>query len=351
MGKPDPAEFARSFARLTPEQEARRRLDTEREKAADRRERRVGQAMRQQIDELEAALRVVADLSTKRDAIPIRGVPSRGQKQACALFVASDWHVEERVAAGTVNAMNEFGPSVAKKRAERWVEGCLWLLETHRSGARVEDAVLALIGDFITGWIHEEYQAGNALAPTEATEFALDLLRESILSLLKRAKLKTLRIVCTRGNHGRITKRTYINAAARLSFEWLMYRILAKQFDGDSRVQFAVEDGYHTYLPVYDKVIRFHHGDAVTYQGGVGGLTIPLRKKIARWNEGRSADLDVLGHFHQLIYGGDFIVNGSLIGWNAFANWIGASPEPAQQAFALIRPERGVSSFAPVFVT
>lgn len=335
----------------TPEQEAAERVASVRAKENVEREKRIGHVLRKQIEELEASLRVALDLSRPLPPVDVRGVPSRGTKQACAIIAASDWHVEEVVDPGHVNGLNEYGPEIARKRAERFVEGVLWLLDTHRSGARIDHAVLCAIGDFITGFIHEELQHSNALLPTEAVLLAQELLHSVIVTLLRRGRLKTLHVVCSRGNHGRTTKRTFINAAARTSYEWLMFRALAQRFDGDRRVTFTVEDGYYTYFSVFDKTIRASHGDAVSYQGGVGGLTIPLRKAIARANKARRADLDVIGHFHQLLYGGDFIVNGSLIGWNDYATWIGASPEPAQQAFALIRPERGVSAFAPIFVT
>ena len=347
----DGKKWAAKYAEPTDADLASTRAAVERAKANEGREKRISAVLRKQVDELEAALGAALEL---KRTLPSVSIPLRkrlGSKQACPIFAASDWHVEERVIPGHVNGLNEYGPEIARKRAARFVEGVLWLLDTHRKGAVIEEAVLALLGDFITGWIHEELQSGNALAPTEATLFAQELLHGVITAILKRGGLKRLRVVCTRGNHGRITKKTYINAAARLSYEWMMYRVLAQRFDGDPRVTFTVEDGYHTLVPVFDKVVRFHHGDAVSYQGGVGGITIPLRKKIAKWNQGRHADLDVMGRFHQLLYGGDFVVNGSLIGWNDYATWIGASPEPPQQAFVLLRPERGVSAFAPIFVT
>lgn len=334
-----------------PAQEAADSRSTERAKDTARREARISKALRAELDRAEKALDFYLSQTVRLRGARIVGRPSRGSKQACPIIVASDWHVEERVLPDHVNGINEYSPEIAEKRAAAFAEGALWLLDTHRSGAVIEEMVLAAIGDFITGWIHEELVAGNALLPTEATLLAQQLLHDVIASLLKRGGLKRLTVVCSRGNHGRTTKKTYINSAARLSFEWLMFNVLAQRFAGDSRVRFVIEDGYLTYLPVYDKTVRFHHGDAVSYQGGVGGLTIPLRKKIAKWDEGRQADLDIIGHFHQLLYGGDFVVNGSLIGWNDYATWIGASPEPPQQAFVLVRPERGVSSFSPIFVT
>jgi hypothetical protein len=315
------------------------------------REARISKALRADLERAEKALDFYLSQNVPLREPRVTGRPSIGAKQACPILVASDWHVEERVIPSHVNNLNEYGPDIATKRARAFADGALWLIETQRKGAKIEEAVLAAIGDFITGWIHEELVAGNAMMPTEATLHAQQLLYDVIATLLKHGGLKRLHVVCSRGNHGRITKKTYINAAARLSFEWMMFNVLALRFKDDPRVTFTIGDSYLTYVPIYDKVVRFHHGDAVSYQGGVGGITVPLRKKIAKWDEGRQADLDVMGHFHQLLYGGDFVVNGSLIGWNDYATWIGASPEPPQQAFVLMRPGRGVSSFSPIFVT
>lgn len=344
--------FAARHAPLTPEQEAAASRGLDRARAAAAREARISKVLRAEVERLEQALDVALDLRRAHPPRPIVAPTSaRAAKVACAVFGASDWHVEKVIRPSHVNGQNEYNPDVARRRARAFVEGCLWLLDTHRRGARIDEAVLALLGDMIEGWIHEEFQSGNAMSPPEATLFAQELLGDVISTFLARARLRRLRVVCSRGNHSRLTKRTYINAAARLSYEWLMFRALAARFAKDPRVEFVIEDGYHTYLDVFGKVLRFHHGDAVTYQGGVGGLTIPMLKKIQKWDQARPAYLDVVGHFHQLMHGGRFIVNGSLCGFDDYANWIAASPEPPQQVFFLMRPGRGLSAFAPVFVT
>ena len=59
-----------------------------------------------------------------------------------------------------------------------------------------------------------------------------------------------------------------------------------------------------------------------------------------------------MGHFHQRTDGGDFMVNGSLIGYNEFAQAIGASPEEAQQQFFLVHARGGgqKSLVAPIWL-
>lgn len=130
-----------------------------------------------------------------------------------------------------------------------------------------------------------------------------------------------------------------------------MYHALAKRFEDEERVQFIISDGYHTYLDVYGFTIRFHHGHQIKYYGGVGGITIPLNKAVAAWNKAHPVYLDVVGHFHQLFDGGNWVVNGSLIGYNAFALSIKASPETPRQAFFLIDKLDGKTVMAPIILT
>lgn len=307
------------------------------------------EAIKQQ-EQLERALQAALDIKAGTRAKPLgRVARGSGSKDAVACVVASDWHVEEIVKPSHVNGMNEYSPAIATKRAATFAQGVLWLLEQSQHDTNITEILLAAIGDFITGWIHEENMAGNAMPPTEAAIFAGELLCGVIRELLKRTKMH-IRIVCSRGNHGRITQRSYINAVQTLSFEWMMYKTVALIFADEPRVSMVIGEGYHTYQQVYDKLLRLHHGDAVKFKGGIGGLTIPLLKKIHQWNTAQRSYLDVIGHFHQLMWGGPFVVNGSLIGYNDYANWIGVNKEPPQQAFFLIRPLRGIASFSPIFV-
>ena len=120
-----------------------------------------------------------------------------------------------------------------------------------------------------------------------------------------------------------------------------MYHNLANYFRGNKRVTFLIADGYLSYVKVYDFMIRFHHGHAMKYGGGIGGLFIPTFKAISQWQKMKHADLDCFGHFHQFKDGGNFICNGSIIGYNSFALQIKADYETPRQTFFLIDSKRG----------
>jgi hypothetical protein len=168
--------------------------------------------------------------------------------------------------------------------------------------------------------------------------------------LLEHSKLKFV-VPCHSGNHARTTRTTRFGAENGHSLEYLMYLHLQTHFKGNERVEFRVSEGYHSYLEVYGKTVRLHHGHAINYQGGIGGIFIPAFKAISQWDKARQADLDLFGHFHQSKDGGKFVCNGSLIGFNSYALSIKADYEPPKQNLILLDKQRGRTCTWPILFT
>jgi hypothetical protein len=160
-------------------------------------------------------------------------------------------------------------------------------------------------------------------------------------------------IPCHSGNHARMTKEQRIATEAGNSLEFFMYRQLQDRFQDEKRISFIVEPGYHSYLRFFDSAFeaRFHHGHQIKYNGGAGGICASANRAIAQWNRARAVNLDVFGHHHTRFDGGNFIANGSLIGYNAYAVSIKAGFEPPSQTFFLINREYAAKTMvAPIFV-
>lgn len=308
----------------------------------------------EQLQEQEATIQHLLALQESSIVKPTPLVKSSAKTvgNATAIMVASDWHVEEQVDPTTVNGLNEYNLEIAEKRASEFFRKGLFLTNLIRNGIKIDRLVLSLLGDLISGYIHEELQESNYLSPTEASLFVQDLLCAGIDFLLKEGNFKEIIIPCCLGNHGRTTIKKRHSTSHKNSYEWMMYKTLEKAYRNNSRVKFIVENGYHVYLPVYNNfTIRFHHGDNIRYAGGVGGITIPVNKAIAQWEKSRHADLDVFGHFHQQMMDcGSFVSNGSLIGWNAFAVAIKAAYDIPKQSFFVVDQEKGKICDWPIFV-
>lgn len=272
-----------------------------------------------------------------------------GTSEATVVVPASDWHIEERVNPDTVSGLNEHNLEISASRCTKFFQGTLRLARLLQQDVRIDHMVMPLLGDFISNDIHEEFPENNELSPMDAIHEVENRIASGIEFILNNSNVQ-LTLPCHSGNHARTTKTTRFSNENGHSLEWLMYKHLADHFRSTERVKFIIPGGYHSYMDIYGVRLRFHHGHALKYQGGIGGIFIPAYKAISQWNKGRVADLDVFGHFHQCKDGGNFISNGSMIGYNGFALSIKADYEPPKQQMFLIDKKRGRTCTWPILV-
>lgn len=300
-------------------------------------------------EDLKAALDTVLRLQDnfKMGTLKIKSEPNA--HEATAIALASDWHSEEPVNPNQVNGLNAFDLRIFEDRAKAFFNNLITLVRKEQRAVTINNLVLWLGGDFITGSIHDDTSFQNQLGPVDALINVQQVIGNGINTLLEALPEVKLTIPCSVGNHSRMTKKQMIKSEQENSLEALMYRSLAQLFEG--RAQVIVPQGYHTYLDIHGFVVRFHHGHNIQYQGGIGGITVPVNKAISGWNRSRTAYLDCFGHFHQRFDGGNFLANGSLIGYSEYALAIKAAYEPPQQQFALIDSVHGKTVVAPILLT
>ena len=295
------------------------------------------------------------DAAAKIHAPPaILAKEKSGLREMTAVALLSDLHVEEPVDPKSVAGRNEYNLEIADRRLKRFFDGFIWNVQHHRASKKVaiRTGVLWCGGDFMSGFIHEDLVQSNALSPTETMLWLLPRLRNGITHVLNSLGLDRLVIPCSYGNHGRTTPKTRIQNGASNSYEYMMYNVLAAEFKalGEKRVVFEITPSPHQYVDVYGFTLHFHHGDSVRYMGGVGGLSVPLLKAIAPWDQIKRADYHHIGHFHQITDLGRVLVNGSLIGYGPYSQWIRASFEQPAQMFYLLDSKRGKTFVAPIWV-
>jgi len=273
-----------------------------------------------------------------------------GKGEAVAVWLASDFHVEERVTLAQTNGLNEYNLDISKARAEQYFRKAVRLTQLFGRDVEIKTVVLALLGDFITNDIHEQAATTNYLPPTEATLYAQSLIASGIQFVLDNTDWNLV-IPCISGNHSRTSQFSMFGSENGHSLEYMMYRSLESHFK-TPRVRFLISEGAHQYVNVFDYTIRFIHGHDVKFNGGVGGVLVPFNKAIAQWDKGRRANFTCAGHFHQYYDGTNSkqgaVVNGSLVGYNSFALSIKASYEPPAQMLFLLDKKRGKTITCPI---
>lgn len=305
------------------------------------------------LKQLEAEKQATANLTALAGIKPkklARAPKASGSRpEATAVLVLSDWHVEEYVDPETNVPGNEYTLDIADRRIKQLVQKASMLIEHEKSLTGIRRIVVASLGDFITGQIHDDLVEVTQLAPLAATRWAGERLAGVIDAM---AEIAPVLVPTASGNHGRTTLKPRIATENDHSFEQHLYLTMAAA-EKRKHVQWQVGKGYLNIVDLDGFLIRFHHGHAIRFGGGVGGLTIPANKAIANWNISRRVHLDVYGHWHcfsWLPY--RFVANGCLIGHNAFADRIKAEYQPPSQSLIIVDHDHNrVTKVLPVFVS
>jgi hypothetical protein len=275
--------------------------------------------------------------------------------EAIAISVLSDVHTEEPVVKSVVSGLNEYNLQIAEERVTRYFKRLLYMInQARKAGYVIDHLVMAWLGDFITGYIHEELEEANNLTPVQASLLIQSWLIKGVIFLSENAKLKRIVIPCTPGNHGRTTKKKRYTTGYKNSYEWLMYNNIKNLFDkigGYENVEFIIPESEFIYMNLFGYVNKFSHGDHFKYQGGIGGIEIPLKKWILRENTVIKTDMSWIAHWHQYIILNKVRVNGALIGYNSYARAFGFEPEPPKMQFQLLDKKRGFTLNNPIILT
>lgn len=273
----------------------------------------------------------------------------RTQRVGVPVLLCSDWHVEEPVDPKKVNGLNEYNLDIAARCIEKLARAYADMIsDSPRFDCRT--GVVWLGGDLMSGAIHPELLEANELSPQEAQLWLLDRLERMLRTIAELTKLERIVVPCNSGNHGRATEKQRVSTREANSNEMVVYQTLARLFRSDSRFEFVIADGEWVELDVLGFTHAFTHGDSFNYGGGVGGISIPIRRGIARQFQGRKIHQVCMGHFHTRQDFGDIQINGSMIGYGPYSQRIHAAPEPRQQSWFMIDSERGKCLSAPIWL-
>jgi len=282
-------------------------------------------------------------------------LPTHTRKdEAIAISILSDVHIEEPVVKSVVSGLNEYNLVIAEDRVKRYFKRLLYMItKARKSGYRIDTLVMGWLGDFITGYIHEELEEANALTPPQATLLMQELLIKGVKFIAEQGELKRIIIPCTPGNHGRTTRRKRYTTGYKNSYEWMMYNNIQRLFEENGNypnIEFIIPESEFVYLNLFGYVNKFSHGDHFNYQGGIGGLEVPLKKWILRENAVIKTDMSWIAHWHQYIVLNRVRVNGSLIGYNSYARAFGFEPDVPKMQFQLLDKKRGFTLNNPIIL-
>lgn len=280
--------------------------------------------------------------------------PSKRGRKAIVTLQLTDTHFDEVVRPEQVAFLNAYDRPIAEQRLRRWVEKSVVLARDYMAGVEYEGCAVLATGDLMSGNIHAELKESNTSTLYEGAIHWVGQLSAAIDTLA--AEFGKLHIGAVVGNHGRDSHKPVYKDRAKSNIEWLMWRILAREFADDDRVTFQVSDAIDLTVRLYNTTYLLTHGDEFRGGSGISGAKAPLmlgqhRTIMRQMAATDPIDFMVVGHFHTLqLPSQGLVLGGSMKGTDEYSFGKRFRPEPAQQAFWLTSAEHGPTISAPVFV-
>lgn len=275
----------------------------------------------------------------------------KGKHRATPWFMLSDLHLDEVVRHEELGGVNAFNRQIAELRLEKLVNNAVGVARDYWTGLSYDGIVVPFGGDNFSGDIHDELTQTNEDTMIGSVDYWIDPLAAALLHLAD--EFGKVHVPVVTGNHGRTTRKPHAKHRARSNWDWMIGRALQRAFKSDPRVTFDIPEDPDCRIAIYGQHVLLTHGDQTTGGSGIGGIWPPIMRLKARKAQryaavGQPFDLLIMGHWHQLVFGPDFIINGSLKGYDEYAASHNFGFEPPQQGMWLMTPEHGITWRAPV---
>lgn len=266
---------------------------------------------------------------------------------AIASMMLSDTHWDEVVRPEQIDHVNAYNRKIAEQRLQRAFEGAVTMARDRLKGFSYEGFCLLMGGDMLSGLIHEELRETNEAPIMESVLTLVEPLEAGIHLLRK--EFGRVDVEAVVGNHGRRTMKPVAKNRAQDNFDWLVYKIIERDFRKVPGVTVRVSDAADAQFSVYSTRYLLTHGDQFKGGSGISAALSPLmlgaaRKTRRQITAGRPYDVMCAGHWHQhmSLPSKGLLMGGTLKGQDEYGYVSNFEIEPPSQAFWLTTPEHGV---------
>ncbi|MDO8640168.1 MAG: hypothetical protein Q7R33_01370 [Nitrosarchaeum sp.] len=243
-----------------------------------------------------------------------------------------DTHIGEVVDLKQMGGLNEYNIDIFNNRLYNWTEKVNELTNLRRSYTRIDDLFVPMLGDMVSGGIHQELLKTNEDNEMGQMIRGANLIAQSLTKLS--SNFENVYVKCVPGNHGRMevkppAKNIYV------SWDHMLYQWISAFCRNQKNIHFEIPKSFYHVFTVAGRQILIMHGDSI--KGGFAGLPYYGFSRAAAYlrqslqvNSGlsddellKSFDAMIIGHFHkheELDLGtGPLIVAGCMKGTDEFA--------------------------------
>ena len=253
--------------------------------------------------------------SFKKAEVFPKGKPNgqyKGETPQSIVAPLSDTHIGEFVDLQQMAGLNTYDFDIFNNRLYGWANQLVTLAELRRNSVSIPELVVPLLGDMISGDIHEE------LSHTNLDNCMMQMIRGATLisqALMYMAPhFEIVRVPCVVGNHGRMTRKPPMKDKF-MDWDYLMYQWIAALCQKQSNIEFHIPRSFLTVFPVCNRNVLAMHGDAVSGAGSLASITKVLTnlRSVLHFRKGLENELGelpetipahfdsvMIGHFHRV---------------------------------------------------
>ena len=255
---------------------------------------------------------------------------------------ACDWHMGAVQPRAEIEGFNEFSPEICRQRVYEFAKKLIDWTEVHRAAYHIDELVLLVLGDLISGDIHDELRVTAEFpAPVQCVE-AGGLLAEFVSMLAPHFANVRVEFV-VEDNHGRLTKKPQAREAGLNTFNYLVGHIAKLHLAKTDNVQFNIYPQYEAVVQVAGRKYLLCHGHGVS--GWMGFPYYGIERKVAKEAMKRMNGPDanrfnrvILGHWHAPMTHPIFWIGGSVSGTDAYDHKCGRASPPSQASW-IVHPK------------
>lgn len=308
-----------------------------------------------EVNDLRAHVGLSDRLTNARVAVPkwTTAKSAKSKRQGIAVMLLTDTHFGEVVDPAEMNGYAAYNSEIAEKRLRRAFDRFITVARDHVSGIEYDGACVAIGGDIVTGYIHDELRETNDETLAESVVHWTAQLTAGLRMVAD--EFGQVYVPAVPGNHDRWEKKKKSKRKARDSVTWIIYNMLADRFSEDDRVTVQASEAADLTFQLHDHTYLLTHGDQFYGGSGISGALAPLmlgqhRKSRRNVAMGQPYDTMVMGHFHQDLTLPGVLVGNCMKGYDQFAYDHNFLPSPPSQKFWVNTPEHGPTFHAELYV-
>ena len=267
------------------------------------------------------------------DAVPIptSKVRVRGYSRQIVVAPLSDTHVGDNVKEEQIGGLNSYNIDIFNRRLFGWANLLVQLVELRRTFVPIDELIIPMLGDMISGDIHDELARTNVDNCMGQMIRGANLISQALMLLAPH--FEKIHIPCVVGNHGRMTRKPPMKDKY-MDWDYMLYQWVAAFCREQKNITFDISKSFVSSFKVFDKTVLIMHGDSIVGAGSgqailkaVAGMRSVFQyKKTTDNNESYiPAEFDsvMMGHFHKVdeydIGTGEVHICGTMKGVDEFA--------------------------------